>query len=183
MRLNEDKCHFITLGTNHTDTIQNGSSTEHESNQEKLLSIIIDNKLTWKEHHSKLCKKVSNKLYALSRISHLLDQNKLRVLMRAPINSHLHYCILTLIFYSRKLDNKIDKLYEHALRIIYRDHNSFFESLLEKDASTAIHFKNLKIKSEMFENENVKKPEFMLEVFPCLTVTIISYSNSQRIRT
>ena len=76
MKLNEDKCHLITLGTNHADviSIKIGSSTIHESNQEKLLGVIIENKLTFEDHIRNLCKKVSNKLYALSRISHLLDQ-------------------------------------------------------------------------------------------------------------
>ena len=42
MKLNEDKCHLITLGTNHADaiSIKIGSSTIHESNQEKLLGAI-----------------------------------------------------------------------------------------------------------------------------------------------
>ena len=97
MKLNEDKCNLITSGTNHADAISINidSSTIHESNQEKLLVDIIDNKLTVEDHISKLCKKVSNNLYALSCISHLLDQDKLRVLMRAFICSQLQYCPLT----------------------------------------------------------------------------------------
>ena len=77
MKLNEDKCHLITLGTNHADAIpiKIGSSTIHESNQEKLLGVIIDNKLTFEDHIRSLCKKVSFKLYALSRMSHLLDED------------------------------------------------------------------------------------------------------------
>ena len=41
MNLNEGKCHLITLGTNHTNTIsiKIGISTVHESNQEKLLGV------------------------------------------------------------------------------------------------------------------------------------------------
>ena len=119
MKLNEDKYHLITLGTNHEDaiSIKIGSSTIHESNQVKLLGIIIDNKLTFEDHISNLCKKVSNKLYALSRISHLLDQEKLRILMRAFIYSQFQYCPLAWMFHSRKLNNNINKLHERALRI------------------------------------------------------------------
>ena len=75
MKPNEDKCDLITLGANHADanSTKIGSSTIDESNQEKLLGVIIDNKLTFEDYLSNLCKKVSNKLYALSRISHLLD--------------------------------------------------------------------------------------------------------------
>ena len=94
MKLNEDKCHLITIGTNHVAaiSINIGSSTIHESNQEKLFGVIIDNRLTFKDHISNLCKKVSNTVYALSPISHLLDQDKLRILMRVFICSQFQYC-------------------------------------------------------------------------------------------
>ena len=85
MKLNEDKCHLLALGTSHADAIlvKIGNSPIQKSKQEKLLGVIIDNKLTTENHISKLCKKVSNKLYEVSGISHLLDQEKLRILMRA----------------------------------------------------------------------------------------------------
>ena len=134
MNLNEEKCHLITLGTNHADaiSIKIGSSTIHESNQEKLLGVIIDNKLTFEDHIRTLCKKVSNKLYALSRISHLLVQEKLRILMKAFIYSQFQYCPLAWMLHRRKLNNNINKLHERVLRITYRDQNSSFESLLKK---------------------------------------------------
>ena len=46
----------------------------------KLLGIKIDNKLTFNEHISNLCKKVSNILHALARVSHFMDKNKLKIL-------------------------------------------------------------------------------------------------------
>ena len=143
MKLNEDECHLITLGANHADaiSIKIGRSTIHESNLEKLLGVRIDNKLTFEDHIRTLCKKVSNKLYALSRISHLLDQEILRILMRAFIYSQFQYCKLAWMFHSRKLNNNINKLHERVLRITYKDQNSSFESLLKKDSSTTTHVK------------------------------------------
>ena len=44
--------------------IKIGSSTIHESSQEKLLDVIIDSKLKFEDHISNLCKKISTKLYA-----------------------------------------------------------------------------------------------------------------------
>ena len=38
------------------------------SSYKKLLVVIIDNKLTFNEHVSKLCKKANNKLHDLDRI-------------------------------------------------------------------------------------------------------------------
>ena len=53
------------------------------SSSKKLLGLLIDNKLTFNKHVSKLCKKASNKLYALARISNYMTKGKLRTVMNA----------------------------------------------------------------------------------------------------
>ena len=177
MELNEDKYHLITIGTNHADavSIKICSSTIHESNQEELLGVIIDNKLTFEDHIRNLCKMVSNKLYVLSRISHILDQYKLRTLMRAFIFSHFQYCPLAWMFHSRKLNNSINMHHERALGSTYSDQNSSFESLLKKDSSSTVHVKNLKVMlTEMLKTKNFQNPDFMREVFP-LCIKAVSY--------
>ena len=75
----------MILGTNHSDTIsiKIGGTNALESNHETLRGAIINNSLTFEEHISKLCQKVSYKLYALSGISYFMDENKLKVLMKA----------------------------------------------------------------------------------------------------
>ena len=47
------------------------------------------------------------------------------------------------MFCSRKANNKINKLHERALRIVYQDDISNFEQLLEKDNSFSIHHQNI----------------------------------------
>ena len=42
----------------------------------KVLGIIVDNKLSPEQHINKVCKKVSQKIYALARVSKLILQNK-----------------------------------------------------------------------------------------------------------
>ena len=42
-----------------------------------------------------------------------------------------------------KLNNKINKIHERALRIAYKDYVSSFDILLERDKSVTIHTKNL----------------------------------------
>ena len=64
------------------------------------------------------------------------------------------------MFCSRKANNKINKLHERALRIVYDDDISSFEQLLEKDNSFTIHHQNIqtmviemyKIKNGLSEN-------------------------------
>ncbi len=47
------------------------------------------------------------------------------------------------MFHSGQLNNKINKIHERALRIAYKDYESNFETLLERDKSVTIHAKNL----------------------------------------
>ena len=111
-------------------SVKIGNSTIANSTEEKLLGVTLDSKLTFEQHVSNLCQKVSNKLYALSRIAHYMDQAKLRMLMTSFINSQFQYCPLVWMFHSRKLNTKINRLHERALRITYRDQESSFEDLL-----------------------------------------------------
>ena len=47
------------------------------------------------------------------------------------------------MFHSRTLNNKINRLHERALRIVYSDYKSSFCELLEKQKSFSIHHKNI----------------------------------------
>ena len=47
------------------------------------------------------------------------------------------------MFCSREASNKINKLHERALRIVYQDDILNFEELLEKDNSFSIHHQNI----------------------------------------
>ena len=59
------------------------------------------------------------------------------------------------MFCSRSSNNKISKLHERALRIVYDDYNSKFEELLTKDGLFTIHDKNIQtLEKEMFKTHH-----------------------------
>ena len=119
--------------------------------EEKLLDVVVDKRLSFETHVSKLCKQAGNKIFALARISGYMDSNKLRIQMRAFVISQFQYCPLVWMFHSRHLNNKINRIHERALRIAYKDLESSFNTLLEKDDSVSIHEKNLQtVMIEMF---------------------------------
>ena len=62
---------------------------------------------------------------------------------RAFIKSQFGYCPLMFMFHSRTLHNKINRLHEKALRIVYGDCKSKFHELLEKYSSFSIHHRNI----------------------------------------
>ena len=52
--------------------------------------------------------------------------------MKTFIESQFNYCPLIWMFHSRTISNKINRLHEKALRIVYSDFKSSFEGVLLK---------------------------------------------------
>ena len=166
-KMNADKCHLLI--TNHEEDVSvviDGEIIKGEKSV-KLLGINIDNKLDFNNHVSNLCKKVSLKLHALTRISRFMSTDQLRIVMKAFVESQFGYCPLVWMFHSRTLNNSINQLHERALRLTYKDPKSSFDDLLQKDNSFTIHHRNLqKLAVEMFKVKNNLPPNFMNDVFP-----------------
>ena len=59
-------------------------------------------------------------------------QNKLKIILKAFITSKFGYCPLVWMFHSRKSNNRVNKIYERALRLVYKDNVSSFTELLIK---------------------------------------------------
>ena len=90
--------------------------------QVKLLGITIDNELKFDDHITKTCHKANSKLSALSRLARYLSMKQKRLLYMSFIEAQFKYCPITWIFYSRSCNNKINKLQERALRLVYDDY-------------------------------------------------------------
>ena len=70
------------------------------------------------------------------------------------------------MWHSRKLNNKIDRLQERALSIVYDDKSSAFYQLLEKDNSVTIHTRNLQyLATEIFKIKIGISPIIITEIF------------------
>ena len=108
-----------------------------------LLGVLIDDELKFEDHIKMILKKGNQKLHALMRISKYMSIEKLKLLMKTFIESQFNYCPLIWMFHSRKMQKRINKLHERALRVVYKDENLTFEQLLEKDEGFTIHERNL----------------------------------------
>ena len=49
---------------------------------------------------------------------------KRRTLMKASIESQFNYCALIWMFRSRTMNNKINRIHERSLRLVYSDYSS-----------------------------------------------------------
>ena len=68
MKSNEDKCHLFVVNTEDV-AVKFGNEIISMCSSVDLLGITIDNTLNFNEYVSNLCKKGSQKLHALARVS------------------------------------------------------------------------------------------------------------------
>ena len=80
--------------------------------------------------------------------------------------SQFSYCPLVWMFHSRTLNNKINRIHERCLRIVYYDKKSTYKNLLERDRSILVHVRNLQILAiEMFKVHSGLSPPILKELF------------------
>ena len=143
MKVNANKCNLlVSFDERCTAKIEDFSIKN--STEEKLLGVKFDCNLSFESHITSLCKKASQKLHALARISHYMDLNKRRSPMKAFITSQFSYCSLIWMFHIRNLNNKINRIHEQALRLVYQN-NLRFSELLDLDNSVTVPKKICKI--------------------------------------
>ena len=132
LKANADKCHLIASSKVPVD-IQISDIKVTSESRVKLLGIHIDNRLNFDYHVSQLCKKASKKLHALAGIFKYVETSKRRVLVNSFIKSQFSYCPLIWMFHSRRMERRINKINQRALRLIYpSDSKLTFKELLEK---------------------------------------------------
>ena len=70
------------------------------------------------------------------------------------------------MFHSRKLNARINRRHERALRVVYKDFDSSFQELPRKDSSTTLYQRNLqKLMTGIFQVKAGIAPELMKSVF------------------
>ena len=170
MILNADKCHFMSSGTIEHLWLRVGNEQLWESREQKLLGITLDKDLTFSSHMNILCKKVGQKISALSRVAKLLPFHKRSLILKTFIESQFSYCPLVWMFCGRKIDHKINYLHERALRLVYCDYSSTFEELLTMDKSITFHQRNIHyVAIEMFKVKNGLSPSFITDMFQVMS--------------
>ena len=109
------------------------------------LAVKVDNKLNFNEHLDGIVKKASRKVSAISRIFPLMHLIIRSFLINSFFTSQFSYCPLIWMCHSRTANNKINKLHERCLRIVYNDEKLSFKELSQTDKSVPTHIKNLQV--------------------------------------
>ena len=90
--------------------------------------IETDNKLNFEKYVTALCQKAGRQLNVLSRIRKYIGFQEMKMLLDSFIFSSFNYCPLGWHFCSPVLSQKIEKILERALRLLYNDSYSSYNS-------------------------------------------------------
>ena len=119
-------------------------------------------------HVEDICKKASRKVHALARVTPYTTVSKRRILMNTFFRSQFSYCPLEWMCHSRTLNNKINRLHEWCLRIVYNDKLSSFQNLLDKSRSVSVHTRNLQTFAvEMYKVSKGIALKIIADIFNC----------------
>ena len=135
MIVNPDKFQAMVLGRHkQKETINlaiNGAEIKGK-NPVTLLGVEIDNELNFNNHISNICKKAGNKINAISRIQSFLGQKEKEALVNTFVYSNFNYCSLVWHFSTKKSTNKIEKIQERCLKLLYNNTTETYDDLLVK---------------------------------------------------
>ena len=139
----DDPTHKIILNNNY---IAN-------SNEEKLLGILLKNKLNFDSHITSLCKKASQRLSALARTNHYFTSDQKPLPLNSVVKPQFTYCPLIWMFTCRYLNNVLNRIDERALYLIYSDYELPFDRILEdnKQKATSKNIESLAIEIYKFQ--------------------------------
>ena len=90
MKDNPDNCHlFLSKNANFEKNINENRTSNTWF--EKLFGVRFDNKLNFNYHISKICKIASDKLHAIARVYHYIDEDKRKILFNSYFSSQFNY--------------------------------------------------------------------------------------------
>ena len=186
MKANPEKFQAIAIGKhirkeNITFNLENNEIKCEDS--VKLLSVTLDFQLNFNIHISNICKQASRQLNVLKRIGkHLCKLGKLNI-YHSFILSNFNYCPLTWHFCGETNTKKIEKIRERALRFIYSDYSTSYESLLIKSQLPSLKVRRLRtIALESFKILNNLAPAYLndlLRAIPCKNQPKCGHAYSQ----
>ena len=110
-----------------------------------------------------ICRGIPQGSVVLSRIKKMLPLQIRKQLYQSFIVPHFNYCSESWHFCGKRLSDKLEKLNERALRFVYRDYSTPYETLLIKNGHTTLVNQRLgKMMGTVFRavNKTTYQPQF-----------------------
>ena len=132
----------------------------------KLLGVTIDNRLTFSNHISIILRKSSRQLNCLKRVAYPFSSDIKLQLYKSFVSSNFNYCPLVWHHCGATNTSKLEKLQHRALKFIYNDYNSDYETLLRRANIPSLEVARLRsFAIEIFKIYNDLSPIFISEGF------------------
>ena len=121
-----------------------------------------------------MCRKASQQLNVLKRIGRFLNRLGRLTVYHTFIMSNFNYCSLTWHFCGEVETKKLEKIQERALRFIYEDHVSSYETLLHKSKMPSLKLRRMRtLALETFRIIHKETPVYLHDI---INVKYNSYS-------
>lgn len=169
MLANADKFKGIIIEKNGRDTSGIPLNINNEiiksSKEVVLLGITIDNKLSFSNHITNICKKAANQLNAIKRLQKHFSLTTKKQMIKTFVLSQFNYCPLVWHFCGKGSIHKMEKLQERALRFIIDDYVSDYNQILEKNGESMLYLKRVRIMAqEVYKAINGLSPNYTKEL-------------------
>ena len=127
LKLNDSKTEVIVFGSSklkeqislHGTFLKSGKCIRFNDNV-KYLGIFLDSLLSFEDQVQKVTSLSYTSMRNISQVKNCLSQQNLETFVHAFISSHLDYCNIIYLGLSRKLINKLQKLQNAAIRLIFK---------------------------------------------------------------
>ena len=96
-----------------------------------ILGVQIDKRLSFDEHVSSICNRVSQQINALRRISKCLTLENRLSIYNAFLTSNFSYCNIVWHFCSNRNMYRLEKVHKQALRVVLNDYTTSYRVLLD----------------------------------------------------
>ena len=93
-----------------------------------------------------------------------ISREQALTICNAVILSNFNYCPLIWLFCNKGAYKEIDRTHKRALRILYKEYECSFKTLLTRSGSFSIHVRNLqKLMTEIYKSINHLNPSLIWE--------------------
>ena len=161
---------FLNKAGNMLDFTVNGNVVRSEASV-KLLGVVIDSKLSFKNHISVICKKAARQVNVLLRLSKYLSYSCKMQIYDSFILSNFQYCSVAYNNFNPACDRKMEKINERALRLVSNDYTQLYSQILAKTG-----------KNMLFVTRKILIAEFVFKVLhgmaPPLNPSFFQYQSN-----
>ena len=142
-----------------------GAQVRTTDNIELLGIVIIDNKLNFKSHICKLMKKVVKQIDVLNRFKHILSFSSKMRIYRAFIMPQFSYCSSIWNSCLKEDSDRLERLYERALRYVFNDFSNGYDSLCDRIGYSLSCRRKQDMLLTIFKALNISTPQYIQSLF------------------